>query len=327
MEPIIAPIDKRLIAKDLTEDKFLKKTNKGDNEVYVLDNVSAPNIMLEIGRLRELSFRVSGGGTGKSIDIDQFDVSDNPYKQLIVWDPRRQEILGGYRYIFAGGCQASDLATSELFQFSDKFQRDYMPHTLELGRSFVQPDFQSSRRDTKSLYALDNLWDGLGGIIVDNPQVRYLFGKVTMYTTYNVEARNMVLYFLQMYFPDGERLVWPTEPLATNADKAMLSALFSGNDYAEDYKTLLREVRARGEHVPPLISSYMSLSATMKTFGTAINHEFGAVEETGILVTVGDLYPEKFERHVSPHPHRTMRLNINSLFPRRQRRPVSAPKV
>ncbi|MDR3365381.1 MAG: GNAT family N-acetyltransferase [Prevotellaceae bacterium] len=317
MEPIIAPIDKRLILKELSEDKFLKKTNRGDNELYILDNNNAPNIMLEIGRLREISFRLAGGGTGKSIDIDQFDISENPYRQLIVWNPREQEILGGYRYIHTGGCDIAELATSELFHFSEKFKTDYMPYTVELGRSFVQPDFQSSRRSSKSLYALDNLWDGIGGLIVNLPDVRYLFGKVTMYTSYNVEARNMVLYFMQKYFPDNENLVRPVVPLELNIDKPALDALFTGHSYTEDHKILSREVRARGEHIPPLINSYMNLSSTMKTFGTAINHEFGGVEETGILVTINDTYSGKMERHLTL-PRQRRKAAISQLFPRRR---------
>ncbi|MDR2814483.1 MAG: GNAT family N-acetyltransferase [Prevotellaceae bacterium] len=320
MEPIIAPIDKRLILKELSEDKFLKKTNRGDNELYILDNNNAPNTMLEIGRLREISFRLAGGGTGKSIDIDQFDISENPYKQLIVWNPREQEILGGYRYIHTGECDISDLATSELFRFSEKFRTDYMPYTVELGRSFVQPDFQSSRRNSKSLYALDNLWDGIGGLIVSCPNLRYLFGKVTMYTTYNVEARNMVLYFLQKYFPDNENLVRPLAPLELNIDTQALDALFTGHSYNEDHKILSREVRALGEYIPPLINSYMNLSATMKTFGTAINHEFGAVEETGILVTISDTYPDRMDRHLTLHHRQRGTAVISQLFPRRRGR-------
>jgi hypothetical protein len=318
MEPTIAPIDRRLILRELSEDKFLKKTNKGDNELYIIDNNNAPNTMLEIGRLREISFRLAGGGTGKSIDIDQFDVSKKPYKQLIVWNAREQEILGGYRYIYTNECEIADLATSELFHFSDKFKADYMPYTVELGRSFVQPDFQNSRRNSRSLYALDNLWDGLGGIILDQPNLRYLFGKVTMYPSYNVEARNMVLYFMQKYFPDNENLVQPITPLKLSMDKPTLDALFTGHCYKEDHKILSHEVRARGEYIPPLINSYMNLSATMKTFGTAINHEFGAVEETGILVTISDIYQEKAERHIIDHHRQRGAAIINQLFPRRR---------
>jgi len=318
MKPIIAPIDRRLIAMELSGKNFLKRTNKGDNELYVLDNNNAPNTMLEIGRLREISFRLAGGGTGKAYDIDEFDTSKNPYAQLIVWDPRDHEILGGYRYIHAGKCGLEQLATSELFSFSDKFAKDYQPRTIELGRSFVQPDYQSSRRSSKSLYALDNLWDGLGGLVAKHPDVKYLFGKVTMYPSYNAEARNMVLYFLQKHFPDREGLVTPIHPLQTGINERKLAAHFSGRDYGEDYRILSRSVRALGEHIPPLINSYMNLSSTMKTFGTAVNHEFGAVEETGILITIADIYPEKVERHIAEHsrPSRGKQL-VNHLFTRR----------
>ncbi len=318
MKPIIAPIDKRLIAMELSGDKFLKRTNKGDNELYVLDNNNAPNTMLEIGRLREISFRLAGGGTGKAYDIDEFDVSENPYTQLIVWDPRDQEILGGYRYIHAGKVGLEHLATSELFNFSDRFIKDYQPHTIELGRSFVQPDYQSSRRSSKGLYALDNLWDGLGGLVTKYPDVKFLFGKVTMYPSYNAEARNMVLYFMHKHFPDCEGLVTPIHPLQTGMNESALAVLFSGKNYEEDYRILSRSVRALGEHIPPLINSYMNLSSTMKTFGTAINHEFGAVEETGILITIADVYPEKVERHVLEHPHRQRGIRIHQLFPKKR---------
>jgi len=312
MEPIIAPIDRRLIAMELSEEKLLKRANKGDNELYILDNNNAPNTMLEVGRLREISFRLAGGGTGKAYDIDEFDVSENPYTQLIVWDSHEQEILGGYRYIHAGKCKLEHLATSELFRFSDRFVKDYQPYTIELGRSFVQPDYQSSRHSYKSLYALDNLWDGIGGLVTKYPDVKYLFGKVTMYPSYNAEARNMVLYFLQKYFPDKKGLVTPIRPLQTGMNEAALAGLFVGKDYSEDYRILSRSVRALGEHIPPLINSYMNLSSTMKTFGTAINHEFGAVEETGILVTIADIYPDKVERHIVEHPRQPRRKQIIS---------------
>ncbi|MGL5960022.1 MAG: GNAT family N-acetyltransferase [Bacteroidales bacterium] len=316
MDPIIAPIDKRLIIKELSGIPLLKKTNKGDNELYVINDNNAPNIMLEIGRLREISFRHAGGGTGKSYDIDLFDRGEKPYEQLIVWDKNANEILGGYRYICTKKCALENLATAELFKFSEEFGTHYQPYTLELGRSFIQPDYQGTRRNSKALYTLDNLWDGIGGVINQYSDVKYLIGKVTMYPSYNVEARDMVLYFLQKYFPDNEQLLIPIEPLVANLDVGKMEALFVGETYADNYKILSRRVRDLGEFIPPLINSYMNLSSTMKTFGTAINHEFGKVEETGILLTLADVYPEKVERHfVEAHSKRGGRLN--HLFARR----------
>lgn len=305
MQDIIPPVDKSLVMSELINGKFIRKTNRLDNELYVVTAHDSPHTMREIGRLRELSFRYGGGGTGKSMDIDHYDTAQNPYKQLIVWDPLAREILGGYRYhvcdesfVTPGG--EINLATAELFHFSENFIRDYLPHTIELGRSFVQPAFQSTNRFGKSIYSLDNLWDGLGALVIRNPGKKFFCGKVTMYTSYNMQARNMILYFLDKYFRDPDHLIYPKEgvELKVEMDKRLMESIFCGNSYEEDYKILFQNVRSYGENIPPLINSYMNLSPSMRTFGTAINPFFGGVEETGILITIGDLYGNKVKRHI-----------------------------
>jgi len=298
MEPIIAPVDKKIIEKELTIDKFLRYTNNGGNLLYIVNHNNSPNIMREIGRLREIVFRSAGGGTGKSVDIDEFDVSENHYSQLIVWDPKAKEILGGYRYMNCSNISVKNLATSELFNFSDKFVEKYLPHTIELGRSFVQPNYQTTQLRSKGLYTLDNLWDGLGALMLKYPDVVYFLGKVTMYGTFNTEARDMLLFFLRKHFRDTENLITPIIPLDNQPDLDKLSKLFVGETYRDDYKILSREIRSFGENVPPLINSYMNLSPSMKVFGTAVNHDFGEVEETGILIKISDIYAEKVERHM-----------------------------
>jgi len=301
MEQVIQPIPKEMLKAELTSEKFVRHTNNGGNKLYVVTAHDSPNVMQEIGRLREISFRAAGGGTGKKVDIDEFDISPkHPYKQLIVWDPKAKEILGGYRYIFAGVGEVHDLATSELFTFSEQFINKYIPHTIELGRSFVQPNYQSTRLRSKGLYALDNLWDGLGALVLRYPEINYFFGKVTMYLSYNQEARNMVLFFLQKHFEDKDKLVCPTHPLPLHIDETGMNQLFTGKDYKEDYKILSREVRALGENIPPLINSYMNLSPSMRVFGTALNPLFGGVEETGILIKINDIYAEKIDRYTGP---------------------------
>jgi hypothetical protein len=293
----------------LTAEKFVRYTNNGGNKLYVVTAHDSPNIMLEIGRLREISFRAAGGGTGKSVDIDEFDTNEvHPYKQLIVWDPKAKEILGGYRYLYAGNVTMQELATSEIFSFSDTFSDKYLPRTIELGRSFVQPNYQSTQLKSKGLYALDNLWDGLGALVLRYPEVNYFFGKVTMYVSYNVEARNILLYFLRKHFADHDNLVKPMHPLQTNTDEEYMKKLFVGNNYKEDYIILQREVRALGENIPPLINSYMKVSPSMRVFGTAINPFFGNVEETGILIKISDIYAEKIERYTAPVRRMAQRL-------------------
>ena len=306
MEPIVAqlPIDK--IIAELTKDKFLRNTNNGNNEVYVFDNNTSPVLMQEVGRVREITFRHAGGGTGHSIDIDNFDTAlVDPQKQLIVWDPENKVIVGGYRYYFppkgCTHCDISKLASSSYFKFSEKFLTKYFPHMMELGRSFVHPDYQSRTMGRKSLYALDNLWDGLGAIILDNHHLKYLFGKVTMYTHFNQNARNMILYFLKKHFHDPDDLVVPLDPARIDLHEDEMKKLFRSWRYKENYKTLSAEVRNLGENIPPLINAYMNLSPTMRTFGTFINHKFGNVEETGIMITLRDIYVEKINRHLASY--------------------------
>lgn len=302
-QPIIQPIDKEVLKAELTPERQLRMTNKSSNEIYIITAHEAPNVMLEIGRLREIAFREAGGGTGKEADIDEFDTCENCYKQLIVWNPEAEEIIGGYRYLEGTKWEMDAqgqpiLATSHMFHFSDKFLKDYMPYTIELGRSFVSLPYQSSRMGAKSLFALDNLWDGLGALTVIMPNVKYFFGKMTMYPSYIREGRDMILYFLKKYFDDKEDLVVPMKPLKIETDRAVLNRLFSGKDFKEDYRILNHQIRSLGYNIPPLVNAYMSLSPTMKLFGTAINYGFGDVEETGILIAVDEILEEKRVRHI-----------------------------
>ena len=306
MERIISPVSRDEIEKELTDEKFIRKTNNGNKDVYIFTHLDSPMLMKEIGRLRELTFRAAGGGTGKEIDIDEYDSSDDPYQQLIVWDPYEKEILGGYRFYLCSRTNdtydgINRLATSSLFHFSDSFVSDYLPYMVELGRSFVQPAYQSTSGSRKGLFALDNLWDGLGALIIDNPEFRYFFGKVTMYPQFNKNGRDYILYFLTKHFRDDEKLVVPIEPLELDWDLEKLKSLFSGKNYLEDYRILSQQVRAKGENIPPLINAYMNLSPTMKTFGTVISKDFGHVQETGIMITLKDLYISKVNRHLSSY--------------------------
>jgi hypothetical protein len=306
IEPIVArqPLDK--IMAELTPDRLLRKTNNGNNEVYIFDNNTSPVLMQEVGRVRELTFRHAGGGTGNASDIDDFDtVTEDPQKQMIVWDPDNREIIGGYRFYFPPkgciNCDLTKLASSIYFTFSEKFMGKYFPHMMELGRSFVHPDYQSKTMGRKSLYALDNIWDGLGALFLVNHHIKYLFGKVTMYPHFNRNARNMILYFLNKHFGDPENLVVPIEPADIDLNKDEMKKLFRSWRYKEDYKILSAGVRNLGENIPPLINAYMNLSPTMRVFGTFINHHFGNVEETGIMITLRDIYIEKINRHLASY--------------------------
>ena len=302
-QEIISPVSKELLKSELTRERQLRMTNKSNNEIYVVTAHQAPNVMREIGRLREIAFREAGGGTGKEVDIDEFDTCENCYKQLIVWNPDEEEIIGGYRYLMGTDWELDDqgqpiLATSHMFHFSEKFLRDYMPYTVELGRSFVSLEYQNVQKNTKSIFALDNLWDGLGALTVLFPNLKYFFGKMTMYPSYVRKGRDMILYFLKKHFDDKENLITPMKPLVLESDPNELERLFSGKNFKEDYRILNSEVRKMGYNIPPLVNAYMGLSPTMKLFGTAINYGFGDVEETGILIAVDEILEQKRVRHI-----------------------------
>jgi hypothetical protein len=270
-----------------------------------VNEVNSPNVVREIGRLREVTFRDAGGGTGKEIDLDEYDYGENGFEQMIVWDPREKEITGGYRYIDCNHLKIEGnivhSPTADLFRYSKKFIDEYLKYTIELGRSFVQPLYQPAFNLRRGMFALDNLWDGIGALIIEYPEIKYFFGKVTMYPDFDKLARDLILFFLHKYFPDHEQLIEPVEPVQIITSDKILNSMFTGCNYEEDYKILIQKVRKLGENVPPLVNAYMSLSSTMKTFGTALNDHFGNVEETGILVTVKDIYDVKKDRHISSY--------------------------
>ena len=307
MKPIIARIDRELLKKELSPDKFLRPTNTAHNEIYIITAHDSPNVMLEIGRLRELSFRSGGGGTGEEIDTDKYDYMEKPYRQLIVWDPQAEEIIGGYRFLPGTEVELNEngqpkFVMAHLFTFSEKFVKEFMPYTIELGRAFVQPDYQTSKMGTKSLFALDNLWDGLGALIHSVKNARYFIGKVTIYNSYPTTARELIYEYMFRYFPDPDKLIRPKQPVEVSTETIKKAKkLFSGKNSSEDYKALQKAVRAEEETIPPLFNAYIGLSDTMRMFGSFLDHDFGSVYETGIMVTMADLLETKKKRYIEPY--------------------------
>lgn len=318
---IAPPVDRELIKKELKQKHFLRKSNYGNKEIYVTTAHLSPNIMREIGRLRELSFAADGGGTGKEVDIDMYDTLDDPYccKQLFVWSPEDEEIVGAYRFIHGSNMMRREdgsivTPTADQYQFSELFINEYLPYTVELGRAFVQPAYQPGNNLRKGLYSLDNLWDGLGCLILEIPETRYFFGKITMYGDLDRKARDLILYFYQKHFPDRDGLVWPYERVSIESDYNELVQLFTGRNYKEDYQILLHAVRERGCTVPPLINAYMNLTPTMRSFGTCPNHHLVGTTDTGILITLNDLFPEKRHRYIDSYEERNQKLDRRRFF-------------
>lgn len=303
MKKIIDPVDRALLKAELTPECLLRKTNRAGNELYVVNNQNAPNVVREIGRLREIAFRDGGGGTGEPLDIDKFDTDPAyGYRQLVLWDPEVEEIIGGYRFVLCDEAVFDrygqpHLTSSHMFEFSKKFLEDYLPYTIELGRSFVSVEYQASKNGAKSIYALDNLFDGLGALtLLTAGRMKYFFGKMTIYPDYPKKAREMIQVFLKKYFGDKRHLTRLRIPVKVTTKK--YDRMFSGNSFKENYKILNAEVRKLGVNIPPLVNSYMNLSPSMIYFGTGVNDEFANIFDSGILISFDEMYPEKLERHV-----------------------------
>ena len=301
MKPIIAPVETEILLHEL-EGHLLRPSNKAGNLIYDITAHECPNVMREIGRLREISYRAGGGGTGKELDIDDQDIMPRPYHQLIVWDPDNNQIIGGYRYLFGHEAEIRNgqpfITSAHLFHYSERFIRDYLPNTIEFGRAFVQPMYQKREMGVKALFALDNIWDGIGAVLFNHPEIRYMIGKVTIYPGYNEQARELIYAYLDRYHKGEQGLIEPYHPLLS---QPLTHSPFEGEDKQENYHILQHAVREQGTVTPPIFTAYLNLTNDLQFFGNAINDEFSDVLESGIMVDLETVYPEKKERYINSY--------------------------
>ena len=300
MQAIIPEVARDLLEKEL-EGHLLRPSNKADNLIYDITSHECPNVMREIARLREISYRDGGGATGREMDIDEMDTMPKPYHQLLVWDPTNRQIIGGYRYLLGSEAEIRDgqpfITSAHLFHYSERFIRDYLPKTIEFGRAFVQPMYQKREMGVKALFALDNIWDGIGAIMHNNPQLQYMIGKVTIYPDYNATARELIYAYLDRFHRGEEGLIAPYHPLPLPT----LDNPFEGTDSQENYHVLQHAVREQGTVIPPMFSAYLNITNDLQFFGNAINDELANVYETGIMVDLNTVYQEKIERYITPY--------------------------
>ncbi|MBR2773154.1 MAG: GNAT family N-acetyltransferase [Bacteroidales bacterium] len=308
MNAIIDPVPVELLKAELTKSKKLEDTNKGHNELYIVTWQDSPNVVTEIGRLRELAFREAGGSTGNAVDLDEYDKMEKPYKQLIVWDPDNEAIIGGYRFLFGSDAMFDEngqpiLASSHQFRFSQKFIDEYLPHVIELGRNFVAPEYQSSKSGAKSIFAFDNLWDGLVAIIMKHPDLLYFFGKITIYPSYDYITKDLIYHFLWKHYGDKDELVrpWDDQMIKPGSDPELMNLVVNKDDLLEDYKLLKGAARMRGVNVPPNVTAYISITSEMLMFGTAVNHLMHNIEDTAVLIPFDEIYHDKKSRHIGAY--------------------------
>lgn len=300
MQPIIPPVETALLLSEL-EGHLLRPSNKAENLIYDITAHECPNVMREIARLREISYREGGGATGKEMDIDEMDTMARPYHQLIVWDPENRQIVGGYRYLLGSEAEIRDgqpyITSAHLYHYSERFIREYLPYSVEFGRAFVQPMYQKREMGMKALFALDNIWDGIGALVYNHPEIRYMFGKVTIYPCYNATARELIYHYLDRFHRGDRTLFAPykEEPLLP------IQTPFEGSDLDQNYHLLQHAVREQGTVIPPMFTAYLNITNHLQFMGNAINDELSNVYETGIMVDIDTIYAEKKERYIAPY--------------------------
>ncbi len=280
-----------ILETELLGAELLGKTADG-HSIFLAEYAASPMLMREIGRLREITFREIGEGTGKEIDLDEFDAW---YEHLILWNTAKREIVGAYRIGNPSAIEKkhgkASLYTSTLFHFSKELQ-NVLPRSLELGRSFIRREYWNSQ-------ALDYLWHGIGAYLAKHPDIEYLFGPVSISGEYTREAINCIVFYFTKWFDSKLFSVEPVIPFGLSSARN-LSSLMAGKEAQEDFMILKRKLREQGLQVPTLLKQYSELSDSggvhFLSFG--IDAAFGNCVDGFILVEVSKIKESKKRRYI-----------------------------
>lgn len=279
--------ENRAVAKELERALFLGRATHCNADIYSVDGAVSPLLLEEVCRLRRESYKGVGIALDDGADGDTAD-RDGTYRQLVVWDRDRGEVVGGYRY--AMGCEArvEQLSLNHYMELSERFVKEYLSRGVELGRSFVSPRYQCGG-NALTIYALDAIWEGLARI-VKRESVEYLFGRVTLYDSLGVKARNLLVGYMRHASPVKESLMVARVPFKVGISRRRYSQIFIGDTAQENYRILLSKMRQMDCRIPPIISSYLRLSPTLKLFDSYRNENLGGVVESAIMLTISEFY-------------------------------------
>ncbi len=290
---VIHPLPRKALKQQLYKSKVLGLTNDR-KKIFLIDSYTAPDVLKEIARLREITFRKVAEGTGKKMDLDKYDAH---YKHIVLWDEQELEIVGSYRIGIGKTIMqtlgVSGFYTSELFNHSLKFN-DILFNSAEMGRSFVQSKYWNTS-------ALDYLWQGLGVFLRDNPDVKYLFGGVSLSKTYSEEAKKNIIYFYNKWFGDNSNLSSAKNKfIIPSNDISELQKFYSTNDYKAELLSLKNYLKHLGYTIPTLYKQYAELCEPdgIKFLDFAIDPEFNNCVDALILVEVAKIKPYKKERYI-----------------------------
>jgi hypothetical protein len=287
------PQDRRTLKQELKASELLGETADG-KKIFLFDYRPDSAVMREVGRLREIAFRSVGEGTGEKRDLDRYDRN---YRHLILWDEDDLEIAGAYRLAETATMADPErnLYSASLFRYSDGMAPVFA-QGIELGRSFVQPRYWGRR-------SLDYLWYGIGAYLRRHPDIRYLFGPVSLSNSYPKAARDLIVWFYSHYFPDTENLARSLSPFNMDQDsRERLARLFSGQDCSADFRVLKEQLDFMGVSVPTLYKQYSDVceDGGVRFLDFGVDADFNYCVDGLVMVDLNYLKERKRERYLGP---------------------------
>lgn len=291
---IAHPEDRRILRRELKQSQMLGETKDG-KQIYLFDSFRDSAVMKELGRLREISFRKVGEGSGEKRDLDKYD---HYYRHIILWDEEELEIVGAYRIAEANRIIENEglkaLYCSSLFSLSEGLTPK-LEQGIELGRSFVQPKYWGKR-------SLDYLWFGIGAYLRHHPKVRYMFGPVSLSNSYPQAAKDLIVHFYSHYYSSAHPLARANAPYVLNpSEKQQMYELFAGDNLQEDFLILREQLDHLGVTVPTLYKQYTELCEPggIEFLDFSVDADFGYCIDGLILVDIDKVKARKRERYIT----------------------------
>ncbi|MFW3354554.1 GNAT family N-acyltransferase [Aliarcobacter butzleri] len=289
---IAHPVSKIDLYNELKKSPLLGQTNDG-KKIYLYDYVEDSIVLKELGRLREISFRKVGEGVNKKRDIDKYDVY---YQHIILYDKNELEIVGAYRIgnsdMIFKEFGTKGFYSNTLFQFNDEFMF-YLQNSIELGRSFVQPKYWGTR-------ALDYLWYGIGAYVKANPNIKYMFGPVSISGAFPAIAKDMLVFYYNYYYSSEKNLVEARTPFSYSSHIHDIKEFFTLEDKKRDFKSLKIALSNIGVNVPTLYKQYseLTLDDGVKFLDFNVDKNFGDCIDSFILVEIDKIKDSMKQRYM-----------------------------
>lgn len=293
LESIIAPIEVEILERELSNSQLISHLHGGEC-LYKTNYTTAPNVIRELSRLREITFRAVDEGTGKAFDSDIYDTY---YDHIILWHSQNKEIIGSYRMAITNDVidkyGSSGLYNASQYQFSHNFSK-ILKCSIQFGRSFIQSRYWKTN-------ALDHIWRGIGNIIMQNPHVRYMWGAVSISDSYSELAKNLIISYYKKWYEGKNNYFYSNNEFVLNSDyKTQILEILSGNNYREDFKNLKNSLASLGFTLPVLLRKYTDMTdyGGSLFYSFAVDPSFNNSVDCMIIVDLTMLRSELKERYL-----------------------------